>query len=70
MDKYEGVGYTILAVLAFLYVIAMVAGFFAILPYGLIGLALMIGVGALLMKVLRERLNNKEDDYYAKKVDK
>ncbi len=70
MDKYERVGYTILVLIAFIYVIAMVAGFFAILPYGLIGLALMVGVGILLIKVLKERLNNKEDDYYAKKVDK
>ncbi len=70
MDKYERVGYTIFGVIACLYVMAMVVGFFTILPYGLIGLALFVGIGVLLMKVLRERLNNKEDDYYANKVDK
>ncbi|MFL0803496.1 MAG: hypothetical protein K6L81_07235 [Agarilytica sp.] len=70
MDKYEGVGYTILGVIAFMYLIAMVAGFFAILPYGLVGLALLIAVGALLLKVFKERISNKEDDYYSKKVDK
>ena len=42
----------------------------AAFPYGLIGLALFAGVGLLLLKVLRERLRNKEDDYYADKVEK
>jgi Tfp pilus assembly protein PilW len=44
----------------------MVAAF----PFGIIGLIVLTGVGVLFIKVLKDRLNNKEDDYYSKNVDK
>ena len=70
MDLFEKVGYLLLGSVAALYTIAMVVGMIAIFPFGLIGLAAIAGVGLLLIKVIKERLNNKEDDYYSKKVDK
>jgi hypothetical protein len=44
----------------------MVAAF----PYGIIGFVGIAGVGCLFIKLLAERLSNKEDDYYSKKVKK
>lgn len=70
MDTYEKIGFTCLGVLAVLYVLAMLAGMILAFPFGLLGLIALIGVGALVIKVLKERINNKEDDYYAKNVDK
>lgn len=70
MDLFEKVGYGLLGTVASLYIIAMIAGMVVIFPFGIIGLAVIAGVGLLLIKVIKERLNNKEDDYYSKKVDK
>ena len=41
----------------------------ATFPFGLIGLLLIAGVGILLIKVLKERMKNKEDDYYSREID-
>ncbi len=70
MDIYEKWGYSLLAIIAAVYLIAMFLGMIAAFPYGLLGLLLMGGIGILLVKVVKERLKNKEDDYYSKEVDK
>jgi len=70
MDNFEKIGYTCLGIVAALYFIGMLFGMVAMFPFGLIGLIVIFGVGVLLVKVLKERINNKEDDYYSKKVDK
>jgi hypothetical protein len=70
MDTFEKTGYSILGTLALLWVIAILWGAIAALPYGLLGLLGFVGIGALMIKVLRERLNSKEDDYYSKNVDR
>ena len=70
MDIYEKWGYSLLAIIAAVYLIAMFVGMIAAFPYGLLGLLLMGGIGILLVKVVKERLKNKEDDYYSKEVDK
>ncbi len=66
----ETLGYALLGLVAAAWLVAMLAGLVAAFPYGLIGLVLLTGVGLLLLKVVRERLRNKEDDYYADKVEK
>ena len=66
----EKVGFGLLGVVAVIYVLALIVGMIAAWPFGLIGLCLIGGIGLLFWKVLQERLNNKEDDYYAKNVDK
>ena len=48
----------------------MLAGMIAAFPFGLFGLLLIAGIGILLVKVVKERMQNKEDDYYSSKVDK
>jgi len=70
MDGFEKIGYTILAVVAGCWLLAVLFGAIAALPYGLIGLLAIGGIGILFIKVLRERLSNKEDDYYSKNVDR
>ena len=35
----------------------------------LLNLLLIAGVGILLIKVLKERMKNKEDDYYSREID-
>jgi|TARA_B110000914_G_C15507066_1_gene468808 hypothetical protein len=39
-------------------------------PDGLLVLLIYSGVFILFLKVLKERLNNKEDDYYSKEINK
>ena len=70
MDGYEKIGYSILGTVALLWIVGMIAGAIAALPYGLVGLLAFVGVGALFIKVIRERLKNREDDYYSKNVDR
>ena len=70
MDSFEKIAYSILGVVAILYILAMFVGMMAAFPLGLIGLAALIAIGLLFIKVLSERLNNKEDDYYDKHVEK
>ncbi|MGI9318348.1 MAG: hypothetical protein ACR2QW_13550 [bacterium] len=70
MDIYEKWGYSLLSIIAVIYLIAMFVGMIAAFPYGLLGLVLMAGIGVLLIKVVKERMQNKEDDYYSKEVDK
>jgi len=70
MDSYEKTGYVLLGFVAIVYILAMISGLLGAFPFGLIGLLMLIGVGALILKVVKERLENKEDDYYSKEVDK
>lgn len=70
MDALEKIGYAILAVVAACWLGFVIFGVIAALPYGLIGLLAIAGFGVLFVKVLRERLGNKDDDYYSKHVDR
>lgn len=68
MDKYEKIGFTCLSVLAVLYIVAIFAGIILAFPFGLLGLVALVGIGALVIKVVKERLGNKEDNYYSDNV--
>ncbi|MEJ2089789.1 MAG: hypothetical protein P8Y69_15200 [Gammaproteobacteria bacterium] len=70
MDSFEKVGYVCLGIVALCYLVAMLVGMVAAFPFGLIGLVAIVGVGALFIKVLKERRENVEDDHYSKTVDK
>ena len=70
MDGYEKIGYLCLGVVALCYLAAMLFGVIAAFPFGLIILIALLGFGVLFIKVLKERLANKEDNYYADKVEK
>lgn len=66
----EYVGYFLLAIVLIAWIIAMFVGLIIAFPYGLIGLIGILGLGLLLIKVITDRLRNKEDDHYSKNVDK
>ncbi|OQY01603.1 MAG: hypothetical protein B6I20_07640 [Bacteroidetes bacterium 4572_117] len=66
----ERIGYILLSVVAAGWLIAMLAGMIVAFPFGLIGLIVIIGIGFLFAKVVKDRMENKEDDYYSKNVDK
>lgn len=68
MDNFEKIGYSILAAIALLFGVGMFMGMIVIWPVGLFALAIVIGIGALVIKVIKERLENKEDDYYSKNI--
>jgi len=69
MDGIEKVAYALLGFVSLLYLAVMVAGLIAALPWGIVGLFVIVGIGLLLIKVIRERIHNREDDYYSKNVD-
>lgn len=66
----EYVGYFLLAIVLIAWIIAMFVGLIMAFPFGLIGLIGILGLGLLLIKVITDRLRNKEDDHYSKNVDK
>jgi hypothetical protein len=66
----EKTGYALLAIVAIVWIGIVIGGLVLAFPYGLIGLLGILGIGILLIKVLSDRLNNKEDDHYSNNVDK
>lgn len=51
-----------------LWLTIMVTTAIALFPFGLVVLVVLGAVGYLFWRVIRERLSNKEDDYYEKNV--
>jgi F0F1-type ATP synthase assembly protein I len=66
----EKIAYIILIILALGWLVAMVVGMIAAFPMGLIGLVVLIGLGLLFIKALKERLASSKDDHYSKDVEK
>lgn len=66
----EKIGFGLLIIVAIIYILALITGMILAFPFGIIGLFLIGGIGILFWKVLQDRLNNEEDDYYSKNVDK
>ncbi|RLD78057.1 MAG: hypothetical protein DRJ10_10945 [Bacteroidetes bacterium] len=66
----ERIGYVLLSIVAAGWLVAILAGMIAAFPFGLIGLVVILGIGFLFAKVVKDRMGNKEDDYYSKNVDK
>ena len=65
----EKLAYVLMGVVFLCWLSAILIGMIAAWPFGLIGLIGIAAIGLLLVKVLKERLENKEDDYYSKNVD-
>ncbi|NNE91951.1 MAG: hypothetical protein HKN23_09920 [Verrucomicrobiales bacterium] len=57
------------AVIVLGYLGFLIFGMIQLLPWGLIGLGILAGFGILFFGVLKDRIGNKEDDYYDKNVD-
>ncbi len=66
----ENIGYVLLSIVALIWLIAILVGMVAAFPVGIIGLLAIGGLGFLFAKVVKDRLANKEDDYYSKNVEK
>lgn len=66
----EKIGYTflIIALLAWGYV--LIKGLIEALPWGIVGFIAIAGFGFLFIKVVKDRLGNREDNYYDKNVKK
>lgn len=69
MDGFEIVAYSLLGILVAGWGLLMLAGMVAAYPFGLIVLVAVLAFGLLLIKVLKERVDNKEDDHYDRNVD-
>ena len=65
----EKLGYVLLAIVGAVYVLFMIGGMIVAFPWGIIGLVLILGIGLLFIQVVKDRLSNKEDDYYSKNVE-
>ncbi len=66
----EKLGYTFLVVVLLVWIYFLVKGLIDAWPEGLIGFIAIAGIGFLFIKVVKDRLRNKEDDYYDKNVKK
>jgi hypothetical protein len=64
----EKVGWALLASVGLFYLGLLIVVYILAFPVGLIGLLALGGCGLIFVHVLRERLNNEEDDYYSKNV--
>ncbi len=64
----EKLAYVLIGSVVLLWIIGLLVGLIAVLPYGIIGLVILTGFGLLFIKVVKERLASKEDDYYSKHV--
>ena len=64
----EKIGYILLGIVAICWVIAVIIGMIAAFPVGLVGLIAIIGVGFLFARVIKDRLENKEDDHYSENI--
>ncbi|MBL1213060.1 MAG: hypothetical protein HND52_06870 [Ignavibacteriae bacterium] len=66
----EQVGYVLLSIVVIIWIVGIFIGLISVFPFGIIGLIAIAGIGLLLIKVLTDRFDNKEDNYYSKNVDK
>ena len=66
----EIIGYILLGIAAICWIFAVIIGVIVAFPFGLVGLIAIIGIGILFAKVVKDRSENTEDDYYSKNIDK
>jgi len=64
------VGYIALSVAALAWLVLMVIGLIKCFPVGIIGILVLVGLAFLLGYVIKTRVQNKEDQYYIKNVEK
>ena len=64
----EYIGYVFLAIVAIIWLVVLLIGMVAAFPYGVIGFVALLGIGFLFAKVVKDRLENREDDHYSDNV--
>jgi hypothetical protein len=62
------IGYLFLIAAFIGYLVLIITKLIDVLPEGIVGLLAIAGFGLLLTKVTKDRLTNKEDNYYSKNV--
>ncbi len=68
--RLDAIALAIVIVFALLWLGVTVTGIIAAVPFGVLGLVPIAIIVGLLAVVIYQRLNNAEDDYYDKNVDK
>ena len=68
--RLDAIALAIVIVFALLWLGMTVTGIIAAVPFGVLGLVPIAIIVGLLAVVIYQRLNNAEDDYYDKNVDK
>ena len=66
----ERLGYLVLIIAVAAWIYLLFKGLIQAFPEGIIGFIAIAGFGLLFIKVIKDRLRNKDDDYYDKNVDK
>ena len=66
----EKLGYFFLFLALGGWIYLLIIGLLEAWPVGIIGFFVIFGLGFIFIKVVKDRLNNEEDDYYNKNVDK
>ncbi|MFC1564243.1 hypothetical protein ACFL6G_04865 [candidate division KSB1 bacterium] len=66
----EKIGYFLLAVAFIAVVYLIVIDMIVVFPWGTIYLVALAGIGFLFIKVVGDKIKNKEDSYYQKNVEK
>jgi F0F1-type ATP synthase assembly protein I len=66
----ERAAYIILLIVTIGWLVAMLVGMITAFPIGLIGLVVIVGLGLLFIKALKERLSSSKTDRYSKEVEK
>ena len=65
----EKIGYIFLLLFLIGYLGLLVFGLIAAWPFGIIGFFLLLGLGFLFIKAMKDKIGNKEDAHYKKNVD-
>ncbi len=68
--KMERIAYSILIIVAIAWIIAWMVGMFQNMWIGIIGLAMLVGLGLLFIKVLHDRMKSSKEDRYSREVEK
>lgn len=68
--KLESVVLAVIVVAAVVYAAVWITGLVVFVPWGWLGLIPLALIVGLLAAVIWQRINNKEDDYYDRNVDK
>jgi len=66
----EKIGYIILIIVTIAWIIAWIIGIFQNTWIGSIGLLMLIGLGLLFIKALRDRMKSYKNDRYSKNIEK
>lgn len=64
----EKIAYLFFGIAFLAWLVMLIVGLVAAWPYGIFGLLAIAGFGLLLIKAIRDRWANEEDDHYSKNV--